>query len=81
MVEQFGHAIILSSFFKVLPLISGIISALVSRQAEELSITLVPNSVKRGAHSKEIFPPAENIAMSGRSLTAFSIEIMFNFCS
>ena len=34
-------------------------------QADELSITTVPTSANFGAHSNEIAPPAEKIAMSG----------------
>ena len=64
-----------------MPLISGTISALVSRHAEELSITLVPTSAKRGAHSKEMLPPAENNAKLGFLDTASSIEIMVNSLS
>ena len=34
------------------------------RQAEELSMTRIPASVKRGAHSMDTDPPAENKAKS-----------------
>src|ERR1700690_156814 len=34
------------------------------RQREELSITTAPAAAKRGAHSPEVEPPAENSAMS-----------------
>ena len=57
MVEQLGLEIILSFLVKILLLISGIISALVSLQVEELSITVVPTLTKRGAHSKATHPP------------------------
>ena len=40
------------------------------RQAELLSITNVPTSANFGAHSKEVSPPAEKIAKSGRISTA-----------
>ena len=66
MVEQLGLEIILSFLVKILLLISGIISALVSLQVEELSITVVPTLTKRGAHSKATHPPAENRARLGR---------------
>ena len=53
MVEQLGLAMILSSGVSSLALISGTTSFLVGsmRQAEELSITTVPTSAKRGACS------------------------------
>src|SRR5690606_19165322 len=41
-------------------------------QAEELSITVVPTSAKRGAHSREVLPPAEKSAKSGFWRTASS---------
>ena len=34
------------------------------RQREELSITVAPAAAKRGAHSPEVAPPAENSARS-----------------
>ena len=72
MVEQFGLAIILSEEFNCPALISGIINFLEGSilQAEELSITTVPASANLGAHSKDVDPPAENKAMSGRKETA-----------
>src|SRR5690625_6444594 len=45
-------------------------------QAEELSITIVPASANLGAHSREIFPPAEKKAKSGCFSKASSIEII-----
>ena len=74
MVEQLGFAIILSSSVKLSALISGTTSFLEGsiRQAEELSITVVPASANFGAHSKEVFPPAENKAISGFRCTAVS---------
>ena len=67
MVEQFGLAMILSSFVNKCAFTSGTISFLVSsiRQAEELSITVVSALANLGAHSKEVVPPAENKATSG----------------
>ncbi|MNE80758.1 hypothetical protein D3C80_1773580 [compost metagenome] len=35
------------------------------RHADELSITVVPTSAKRGASANEVLPPAENNAISG----------------
>src|SRR5690606_19639455 len=40
------------------------------RQADELSITIVPAASNFGAHSNEREPPAEEIAMSGFLSTA-----------
>ena len=53
-------------------LISGIISFLLGsiRQAEELSMTVVPASANLGAHSRDVLPPAENKAMSAFMSTA-----------
>src|SRR5690554_3046031 len=72
MVEQFGLAMILSSFVKMFALISGTTNFLVGsiRQAEELSMTVIPASANFGAHSKEVSPPAENNATSGFISTA-----------
>lgn len=77
MVEQFGFAIILSSFVMLSALISGTTNFFVAsiRQAEELSITTVPTSANFGAHSKEVYPPAENNAMVGFFETASSKPI------
>ena len=78
MVEQFGLAIILSSLVSVCALISGTINFLsVSiRQTDELSITVVPTCANLGAHSKEVSPPAENMAMVGLAFTASSMAII-----
>ena len=72
MVEQFGFAIILSSFVSWLAFISGTTNFLVAsiRQAELLSITTVPTSANLGAHSRDVPPPAENMAMSNLRSTA-----------
>ena len=72
MVEQFGFAIILSSLVSVLALISGTINFLFGsmRQTDELSITVVPTCANFGAHSKEVSPPAEKIAIAGLASTA-----------
>src|SRR5690606_41494832 len=74
MVEQFGFAMILSSIVRTCPFISGTISFFSGsiRQADELSITMVPTSANFGAHYREVPPPAENIAASGASLMASS---------
>ena len=42
------------------------------RQAEELSITVVPTAANFGAQSREVCPPAENKAKSGTRFTASS---------
>ena len=34
-------------------------------QALELSMTVMPASANRGAHSREVLPPAEKIATAG----------------
>src|SRR6187551_2086681 len=67
-----------SSMVSSCPLISGTISFLVGsmRQADELSITIVPASAYFGAHSKEVPPPAEKIAISAASLQPSSILLM-----
>ena len=77
MVEQFGLAMILSSRVSTSALISGTTSFLVGsiRQAEELSTTVVPTSANLGAHSSEVPPPAEKMAMSGRAATASAMPI------
>ena len=75
MVEQFGLAMILSSGVRVSAFSSGTTSFLVGsmRQAEELSITVVPTAAKRGACSLLTEPPAEKMAMSGRAAMASSM--------
>ena len=75
MVEQLGLAIILSSFVKVLALISGIINFLSGSilQADELSITIAPAFANFGAQFKDVSPPAENRAISG--LIDIAVEI------
>src|SRR5207237_1338647 len=72
MVEQFGFAIILSSFVNASALISGTTSFLVGsmRHAEELSMTIQPASANFGASSMDVLPPAENNATSGLSFIA-----------
>src|SRR3990170_1866334 len=89
MVEQFGLAMIISSMVSSCPLISGTISFLDGsiRQADELSITIEPASAYFGAHSSEVEPPAENMAISGASLhpssilfTVYSLPLKVNFC-
>src|SRR5690606_8375610 len=78
MVEQFGFAIILSALVNSLALISGTINFLDGsiRQAEELSTTVVPASANFGAHSKDVSPPAEKIAICGFAATASAHPIM-----
>ena len=77
MVEQFGLAIILSSSSSTVAFISGTINFFDGsiRQAEELSITVVPAAANFGAHSNEVEPPAEKMAMSGLADIASSIPI------
>ena len=67
MVEQLGLAMILSVAVNSCALISGTINFLVGsmRQAELLSITVVPASANKGASAKEVDPPAENNARWG----------------
>ena len=76
-MEQLGLAMILSFGSIKFPLISGIISFFDGSilQAEELSITVVPISANLGAQFREVFPPAENIAISGFSSRAISRSI------
>ena len=71
----FLNVMILSSDVIVFPLISGTISFLEGSilHADELSITVVPQDANFGAHSREIAPPAENIARCGCSSKASSI--------
>src|SRR6478609_9187868 len=78
MVEQFGLAIMRSSAVRSFPLISGTTNFLVGsiRHADELSITVVPIAANFGAHSKEVPPPAEKIAISGASLTVSSMLLI-----
>src|SRR5690606_15786751 len=72
MVEQFGFAIILSTFVSSEALISGTTNFFVGSilHAEELSMTVVPASANFGAHSRDVPPPAEKMAISGRAATA-----------
>ena len=58
---------ILSSAVKSSALISGTTSFLVGsmRQADELSMTVMPAAAKAGAHSVEVPPPAEKSATAG----------------
>ncbi len=82
-VEQLGFAIILSVDVSALALISGTTNFLERsmRQADELSITVVPTSANFGANSREVPPPAEKIAISGLAAIASCIEeIVYSFC-
>ena len=67
MVEQLGFAIILSLAVSRSALISGTTRGFVGsiRQAEELSMTVIPAAANFGAHSSEVPPPAEKIATAG----------------
>ena len=77
-VLQLGFAIILSEADSWSAFISGTINFLVVsiRHADELSITVVPTAANFGAHSLEVFPPAESIAMSGCAATASANPII-----
>src|SRR5690606_32753402 len=81
MVEQLGFAIILSSLVSSDALISGTTNFFVGSilHAEELSITVVPASANFGAHSKDVPPPAEKIAISGLTATASAKPIILYF--
>src|SRR5215211_2444517 len=75
MVEQLGLAIILSFAVKIWAFTSGTTNGLAGsiRQAEELSITVMPASANLGAHSREVLPPAENKAIAGLAAIASSM--------
>ncbi|MNY37526.1 hypothetical protein D3C86_1720950 [compost metagenome] len=82
MVEQFGLAIILSSAVNTSPLTSGTTNFLVGsiRQAEELSITVIPAAANNGAYSKEVPPPAENKATSGfKAIASDGVTTLYFF--
>src|ERR1700677_930032 len=72
MVEQLGLAMILSSLVRTSAFSSGTTSFLLGsiRQAEELSMTVIPAAANRGAHCREVLPPAENKARAGRAAMA-----------
>ena len=67
MVEQFGFAMIKSSVVNTAALTSGTTNFLVGSilHAEELSITRIPAAAYFGAHSNDVVPPAEKIAIAG----------------
>src|ERR1700722_5749582 len=81
MVEQLGLAMILSSRVSVSAFSSGTISFLVGsmRQAEELSITVMPAAANFGAHSREVLPPAEKRATAGFAAIASIALTTLNF--
>src|SRR5579863_1135830 len=72
MVEQLGFAMILSSPVRTSAFTSGTTSFLVGsiRQAEELSMTVIPAAANFGAHSRLVLPPAEKRATAGRAAMA-----------
>src|SRR3954464_9270790 len=76
MVEQLGLAMILSAALNTWAFTSGTTNFLVGsiRQAEELSITVMPAAANLGAHSSEVLPPAENKATAGLAAIA-SVEL------
>ena len=75
-MEQLGLAIILSAFVNSRALISGTINFLSAciLHAEELSMTVVPTAANFGAHSSDVFPPAEKSAICGFIAIAVAIE-------
>ena len=75
MVEQFGFAMIKSFLVNTCAFTSGTISAMFGSilHADELSITTVPTAANCGAYCKEVFPPAEKIAMVGFCAMASSM--------
>ena len=75
MVEQFGLAIIKSSLVNTDALTSGTTNFLVGSilHAEELSMTRIPAAAYLGAHSKEVVPPAEKMAIAGAAAMPSSI--------
>ena len=77
MVLQLGLAIILSAAVSICAFTSGTINFFVSsiRQALLLSITVIFASANLGAHSREVPPPAEKIAMAGLASMASCIPI------
>ena len=81
MVEQLGFAMILSEACNTAALTSGTINFFdVSiRHALELSITVMPAAANRGAHSSDVFPPAEKSASAGFAVIASSIPTMLYF--
>src|SRR5687768_3775580 len=80
-VEQFGLAMILSSFVSTSALISGTTNGFFGskRHAEELSITVIPASANFGAHSSEVPPPAEKIATAGLAAIASTMLTILYF--
>src|SRR6202012_5128128 len=82
MVEQLGFAMILSSFVRASALSSGTISFFVGsmRQAEELSMTVMPAGANLGAHSREVLPPAEKRATAGfAAMASAALTILYFF--
>src|SRR5690242_14771863 len=81
MVEQLGLAMILSAALNTWAFTSGTTNFLVGsiRQAEELSITVMPASANLGAHSSEVLPPAENKATAGFAAIASVMLTTLNF--
>src|ERR1044072_5047028 len=81
MVEQLGLAMILSASLNTCAFTSGTTNFLVGsmRQADELSITVMPASANLGAHSSEVLPPAENKATAGFAAIASVMLTTLNF--
>src|SRR5450631_666059 len=81
-VEQLGLAMIRSSFVNTSAFSSGTTSFFVGSilQAEELSITVMPASANLGAHSKDVPPPAEKIAMAGfKRIASVALTTLYSF--
>src|SRR5690242_11650760 len=81
MVEQLGLAMILSSLPNTWAFTSGTTSFFEGsiRQADELSITVMPASANFGAHSSDVLPPAENIATAGFAAMASAMLTTLKF--
>src|SRR5690606_31590012 len=61
---------------------SGTTSFLVGsiRQAEELSMTVIPASANFGAYANDVLPPAENSATSGfRAMASSGVTTLYFF--
>src|ERR1700735_5575197 len=82
MVEQFGLAMILSSLVRTSALSSGTTSFLLGsiRQAEELSMTVIPAAANFGAHSRLVLPPAEKRATAGfAAMASLALTTLYFF--
>ena len=75
MVEQLGFAMIKSAAVNTEAFTSGTTNFFVGSilHAEELSMTRMPAAANIGAHSNDVDPPAEKIAITGFAAIASSI--------